>query len=114
MFFSEQNMQWWMIWHAMILFNVCTGQTAAHDSVKLWDLRKLKNFRTLNLYDSDTPTNSGVYCYGYAFPYLYVLQFMASGCSNSSYDFVWYRPSQPVFHYLTSNTFYDEYCVKWF
>ncbi|KAF2314056.1 hypothetical protein GH714_021794 [Hevea brasiliensis] len=25
--------------------------TAAHDSVKLWDLRKLKNFRTLNLYD---------------------------------------------------------------
>ncbi|KAG6764593.1 hypothetical protein POTOM_032069 [Populus tomentosa] len=32
--------------------------TAAHDSVKLWDLRKLKNFRTLNLYDSDTPTNS--------------------------------------------------------
>ncbi|KAG6766265.1 hypothetical protein POTOM_030337 [Populus tomentosa] len=75
--------------------------TAAHDSVKLWDLRKLKNFRTLNLYDSDTPTNSGVYYYGYAFPYLYVLQFMASGCSNSSYDFVWYRPSPPVFHYLT-------------
>ncbi|KAF2285546.1 hypothetical protein GH714_005414 [Hevea brasiliensis] len=34
------------------------SQTAAHDSVKLWDLRKLKNFRTLNLYDSDTPTNS--------------------------------------------------------
>ncbi|OAY28153.1 pre-mRNA-processing factor 19 homolog 1 [Manihot esculenta] len=32
--------------------------TAAHDSVKLWDLRKLKNFRTLNLYESDTPTNS--------------------------------------------------------
>ncbi|XP_002528359.2 pre-mRNA-processing factor 19 homolog 1 [Ricinus communis] len=32
--------------------------TAAYDSVKLWDLRKLKNFRTLNLYDSDTPTNS--------------------------------------------------------
>ncbi|KAJ9154108.1 hypothetical protein P3X46_027480 [Hevea brasiliensis] len=32
--------------------------TAAHDSVKLWDLRKLKNFRTLNLYDSDIPTNS--------------------------------------------------------
>ncbi|KDP33313.1 hypothetical protein JCGZ_12862 [Jatropha curcas] len=32
--------------------------TAARDSVKLWDLRKLKNFRTLNLYDSDTPTNS--------------------------------------------------------
>ncbi|KAJ6719359.1 PRE-MRNA-PROCESSING FACTOR 19 [Salix purpurea] len=42
----------------MIGFNVFTGQTAAHDSVKLWDLRKLKNFRTLNLYDSDTPTNS--------------------------------------------------------
>uniref|UniRef100_A0A2P2MLD3 Pre-mRNA-processing factor 19 n=1 Tax=Rhizophora mucronata TaxID=61149 RepID=A0A2P2MLD3_RHIMU len=32
--------------------------TAAHDSVKLWDLRKLKNFRTLSLYDLDTPTNS--------------------------------------------------------
>ncbi|XP_050215859.1 pre-mRNA-processing factor 19-like [Mercurialis annua] len=32
--------------------------TAANDSVKLWDLRKLKNFRTLELYDSDTPTNS--------------------------------------------------------
>ncbi|KAF9677765.1 hypothetical protein SADUNF_Sadunf08G0141500 [Salix dunnii] len=59
--------------------------TAAHDSVKLWDLRKLKNFRTLNLYDSDTPTNSGVYYYGYAFPYLYVLPFMASARSNSSY-----------------------------
>ncbi|KAJ4827967.1 Pre-mRNA-processing factor 19 1 [Turnera subulata] len=32
--------------------------TAAHDSVKLWDLRKLKNFRTIELYDSQTPTNS--------------------------------------------------------
>ncbi|CAK7327314.1 unnamed protein product [Dovyalis caffra] len=44
--------------------------TAAHDSVKLWDLRKLKNFRTLNLYDSDTPTNSGVYYCGDVFPIL--------------------------------------------
>ncbi|CAI0383122.1 unnamed protein product [Linum tenue] len=35
--------------------------TAAHDSVKLWDLRKLKNFRSLNLYDADTPTNSVVF-----------------------------------------------------
>ncbi|CAL1384332.1 unnamed protein product [Linum trigynum] len=35
--------------------------TAAHDSVKLWDLRKLKNFRTLNLYDGDAPTNSVVF-----------------------------------------------------
>jgi hypothetical protein len=67
-------MLWWMIW-----FNVCTGQTAAHDSVKLWDLRKLKNFRTLNLYDSDTPTNSGVCYYGDTFPYVYVYAFMASG-----------------------------------
>ncbi|XP_004134043.1 pre-mRNA-processing factor 19 [Cucumis sativus] len=32
--------------------------TAAHDGVKLWDLRKLKNFRTFAPYDSDTPTNS--------------------------------------------------------
>ncbi|KAJ8763929.1 hypothetical protein K2173_003711 [Erythroxylum novogranatense] len=32
--------------------------TAAHDSVKLWDLRKLKNFRTWSLYDANTPTNS--------------------------------------------------------
>ncbi|WCJ24116.1 Pre-mRNA-processing factor 19 [Euphorbia peplus] len=32
--------------------------TAAHDSVKLWDLRKLRNFQTINLYDSETPTNS--------------------------------------------------------
>ncbi|KAM7257812.1 hypothetical protein ACFE04_013553 [Oxalis oulophora] len=32
--------------------------TAAHDGVKLWDLRKLKNFRTFESYDSDTPANS--------------------------------------------------------
>ncbi|KAF7837423.1 Pre-mRNA-processing factor 19 [Senna tora] len=32
--------------------------TAAHDGVKLWDLRKLKNFRNFSLYDQDTPTNS--------------------------------------------------------
>lgn len=32
--------------------------TAAHDGVKLWDLRKLKNFRTFSPYDSSTPTNS--------------------------------------------------------
>ncbi|XP_041001982.1 pre-mRNA-processing factor 19-like [Juglans microcarpa x Juglans regia] len=32
--------------------------TAAHDGVKLWDLRKLRNFRTFSPYDSDTPTNS--------------------------------------------------------
>ncbi|XVF66405.1 hypothetical protein PTKIN_Ptkin10aG0032900 [Pterospermum kingtungense] len=32
--------------------------TAAHDGVKLWDLRKLKNFRSFELYDQETPTNS--------------------------------------------------------
>ncbi|KAJ4722792.1 pre-mRNA-processing factor 19-like [Melia azedarach] len=32
--------------------------TAAHDGVKLWDLRKLKNFRSFESPDSDTPTNS--------------------------------------------------------
>ncbi|KAK4258410.1 hypothetical protein QN277_007865 [Acacia crassicarpa] len=32
--------------------------TAAHDGVKLWDLRKLKNFRTFAPYDPETPTNS--------------------------------------------------------
>lgn len=32
--------------------------TAAHDGVKLWDLRKLRNFRTFSPYDSDTPTSS--------------------------------------------------------
>ncbi|ONM59220.1 Pre-mRNA-processing factor 19 homolog 2 [Zea mays] len=32
--------------------------TAAHDGVKLWDLRKLRNFRTFSSYDLDTPTNT--------------------------------------------------------
>ncbi|AQK65178.1 Pre-mRNA-processing factor 19 homolog 2 [Zea mays] len=32
--------------------------TAAHDGVKLWDLRKLRNFRTFSPYDLDTPTNT--------------------------------------------------------
>lgn len=32
--------------------------TAAHDGVKLWDLRKLKNFRSFTPYDKDTPTNA--------------------------------------------------------
>ncbi|CBI23714.3 pre-mRNA-processing factor 19 isoform X2 [Vitis vinifera] len=32
--------------------------TAAHDGVKLWDLRKLRNFRTFTPYDSNTATNS--------------------------------------------------------
>lgn len=32
--------------------------TAALDGVRLWDLRKLKNFRTISPYDQDTPTNS--------------------------------------------------------
>ncbi|KAK7393649.1 hypothetical protein VNO78_22209 [Psophocarpus tetragonolobus] len=32
--------------------------TAAHDGVKLWDLRKLKNFRNFAPYDSETATNS--------------------------------------------------------
>ncbi|KAL9663969.1 hypothetical protein QQ045_019364 [Rhodiola kirilowii] len=33
-------------------------QTAASDGVKLWDLRKLRNFRTFSPYDSDTHSNS--------------------------------------------------------
>ncbi|KAG6514325.1 hypothetical protein ZIOFF_024678 [Zingiber officinale] len=32
--------------------------TAAMDGVKLWDLRKLKNFRSFAPYDANTPTNS--------------------------------------------------------
>ncbi|KAJ4968616.1 hypothetical protein NE237_015317 [Protea cynaroides] len=32
--------------------------TSAQDGVKLWDLRKLRNFRTFSPYDSDTPTNA--------------------------------------------------------
>ncbi|XP_055813217.1 pre-mRNA-processing factor 19 homolog 2-like isoform X2 [Solanum dulcamara] len=32
--------------------------TAAQDGVKLWDLRKLRNFRTFALYDEDTATQS--------------------------------------------------------
>ncbi|KAI4373877.1 hypothetical protein MLD38_011941 [Melastoma candidum] len=32
--------------------------TAAYDGVRLWDLRKLKNFRVLSPYNEDTPTNS--------------------------------------------------------
>ncbi|KAM0949366.1 putative transcription factor WD40-like family [Dioscorea sansibarensis] len=32
--------------------------TAALDGVKLWDLRKLRNFRSFSPYDSNTPTNA--------------------------------------------------------
>ncbi|KAK4405958.1 Pre-processing factor 19 [Sesamum angolense] len=32
--------------------------TAAQDGVKLWDLRRLKNFRTFSPYDENTPTQS--------------------------------------------------------
>ncbi|KAJ7955473.1 Pre-mRNA-processing factor 19 [Quillaja saponaria] len=32
--------------------------TAAKDGVKLWDLRKLRNFRTFSPYEADIPTNS--------------------------------------------------------
>ncbi|KAG0607375.1 hypothetical protein M758_8G023200 [Ceratodon purpureus] len=32
--------------------------TAAQDGVKLWDLRKLKNFRSFAPYDNNTPTNT--------------------------------------------------------
>ncbi|KAJ7979796.1 pre-mRNA-processing factor 19-like [Quillaja saponaria] len=32
--------------------------TAAKDGVKLWDLRKLRNFRTFSPYEPDIPTNS--------------------------------------------------------
>lgn len=35
-------------------------QTAAQDGVKLWDLRKLKNFRSINPYDENTPIQSGL------------------------------------------------------
>lgn len=35
--------------------------TAASDGVKLWDLRKLRNFRTFAPYDPETPTNSVVF-----------------------------------------------------
>ncbi|KVI00414.1 Pre-mRNA-splicing factor 19 [Cynara cardunculus var. scolymus] len=34
------------------------SQTAAQDGVKLWDLRKLRNFRTFAPYDENTPTQS--------------------------------------------------------
>jgi pre-mRNA-processing factor 19 len=37
-------------------------QTAASDGVRLWDLRKLRNFRTFSPYDANTPTNSGIIC----------------------------------------------------
>lgn len=45
----------------MFLLYSYIWQTAAHDGVKLWDLRKLKNFRNYSLYDQDTPTNSGIH-----------------------------------------------------
>lgn len=32
--------------------------TAAQDGVKLWDLRKLKNFRSLTPYNNKTATNT--------------------------------------------------------
>lgn len=35
-------------------------QTAAQDGVKLWDLRKLRNFRSFTPYDEDTATQSGI------------------------------------------------------
>ncbi|XP_038720575.1 pre-mRNA-processing factor 19 homolog 1-like [Tripterygium wilfordii] len=38
--------------------------TAAHDSVKVFDLRKLKNIRTLSFDDSDTPTNYAEFDHG--------------------------------------------------
>ncbi|XP_038998633.1 pre-mRNA-processing factor 19-like [Hibiscus syriacus] len=44
--------------------------TAAHDGVKLWDLRKLKNFRSFELYDQDTPTNSVLILYFVSGSYL--------------------------------------------
>lgn len=38
-------------------------KTAASDGVKLWDLRKLKNFRSFAPYDATTTTNTGKwYC----------------------------------------------------
>ncbi|KAK9080061.1 hypothetical protein SSX86_001736 [Deinandra increscens subsp. villosa] len=36
------------------------SQTAAQDGVKLWDLRKLRNFRTFSPYDENTPTQSAI------------------------------------------------------
>ncbi|CAA3009212.1 pre-mRNA-processing factor 19 [Olea europaea subsp. europaea] len=47
----------WRIW-ASSFDGTDTLQTAAQDGVKLWDLRKLKNFRTFTPYDENTPTQS--------------------------------------------------------
>lgn len=41
----------------------CCSQTAAQDGVKLWDLRKLKNFRSLTPYNNKTATNTGQFCF---------------------------------------------------
>lgn len=41
--------------------------TAAQDGVRLWDLRKLKNFRSFAPYDSNTPTNTVEFDYSGTF-----------------------------------------------
>lgn len=43
----------------VLIYYPWNEQTAASDGVKLWDLRKLRNFRTFAPYDPETPTNSG-------------------------------------------------------
>lgn len=44
----------------LVLSCILIEQTAALDGVRLWDLRKLRNFRSFAPYDQDTPTNSGM------------------------------------------------------
>lgn len=43
----------------LALNSILIDQTAALDGVRLWDLRKLRNFRSFAPYDPETPTNSG-------------------------------------------------------
>ena len=43
-----------------MMYSFVIDQTAAMDGVKLWDLRKLRNFRSFAPYDPNTPTNSGM------------------------------------------------------
>lgn len=57
------------------------GQTAAHDGVKLWDLRKLKNFRSFEPY-SDAPTNSGMQFFNFVQVYEFILMLDWATCGK--------------------------------
>ncbi|GAB4850847.1 hypothetical protein Ancab_030148 [Ancistrocladus abbreviatus] len=46
---------------SVFLFYLPIGQTAADDGVKLWDLRKLRNFWSFSPFNSNTATNSVYY-----------------------------------------------------